>query len=75
MEPNAFLVSGKVGARRIQRDLVTIDPDELRAWSGLEECLGVSCSSQSCIDEGTSVFQRRDEELDDSVEEYRAVIH
>ena len=75
MEPNAFLVSGEVGPRRIQRDVVTVDPDELRAWSGLEDRSGVSCSSQSCIDEDASVCQRRDEELDDGVEEYRAVIH
>jgi hypothetical protein len=32
-------------------------------------------SSESGIDEDPSVFQNRDEELDDSVEEYRVVIH
>ena len=32
-------------------------------------------SAESGIDEDSSVFQSRDEELDDSVEEYRVVIH
>ena len=75
MEPNAFLVSGEVGERRIQRDFIAVDPNELRLWRGVEDRLRVSCSSQSGIDEDASVCQRRDEELDDGVEEYRAVIH
>ena len=74
-EPYAFLVSGKVGARRIQRDVIAVDTDEGRAWRGVEQCPCMSGSSEGGVHEDPSVCQSRDEELDDSVEEYRAVIH
>ena len=35
----------------------------------------MSTSPEGGVDEDSSVSQRRHEELDDSVEEYRAVIH
>ena len=64
-----------MGARRIQRDVVAVDTDEARPGRRFEHCPCVTGSSESGIDEDASVFQSRDEELDDSVEEYRAVIH
>ena len=75
MEPNAFLVSGEVGARRVQRDLIAVDANELRAGRRVQDGACVAGSSESGVNEDTSVCQRRDEELDDAVEEYRAVIH
>jgi hypothetical protein len=64
-EPNALLIRGEVGPRRLQRAIVTVDADEVRTRGCFEDRRCVSAESQSSVDEDAPMLQRRDEDLDD----------
>jgi hypothetical protein len=68
-------VRGEDGPGRLQRVRVAIDSHEVGAGGRFEERTRVPGSAERGVHEDPPSFQTRDEELHDSVEEDRLMIH
>ena len=56
---------GEVGPTLLQRFCVTVDPDELDGWEGLQDAEGVTRPPERSVDDGSAMLQCRTKEFDD----------
>jgi hypothetical protein len=66
---------GEVGERRVHRDGIAIDPDELSRRGRFQDVARMAGASDGAIDDDSPMLQCREEELDDPIGEYWSVFH
>lgn len=66
---------GEVGDRRVHRDGITIDPNELDRRGRFQEVARVAGASEGAIDDDSPMLHCREDELDDTIGEYWFVFH
>jgi hypothetical protein len=65
----------EVGERRVHRDGIAIDPDELSRRGRFQEVARMTGASDGAVDDDSPMLQCREEELDDSIGENWFVFH
>ena len=74
-DTDPFPERGEVGERRVHRDGISIDPDEMSARGRFQEVASMTGSAEGAIDDDSPMLHCREEEVDDSVREYWSVSH
>jgi hypothetical protein len=74
-DTDPFPIRREVGDRRVHRDGISIDPNELDRRGRFQEVARMAGASDGGVDDDSPMLQCRAEELDDSLGENGSVIH